>query len=320
MNLKNRKQRIDFFTEQFGYVQKDLDRLEVKAARELAKLYKQTFNEVKLRISELYEKHAVQGKLSRDELMKYNRLLEMQRSIAERLKSLGIENNEKNVNFILDAARMSYLRVRYGATEALGLKVATYGVNERVIEASLFNPLDKIGHQSRTLLNLGDSAIAVKDAVNKGIIEGFAYEDTAKLITQAGEEAFKRAVRIVRTEQHRAANVALEAAMTEAKEAGESLGIRIAKRWLTAHDPDVRDSHDYMDGQLADELGYFYSDTGAMTQYPGGFGLPEEDINCRCTMTQEIVSDDNNELNQAITVEPFEKWQKANGEAILYGR
>ena len=50
-------------------------------------------------------------------------------------------------------------------------------------------------------------------------------------------------------------------------------------------DDRVRDPHAYMEGLTVglDDMFYTYTGDGAM--YPGGFGVPELDINCRCFIT-----------------------------------
>lgn len=52
--------------------------------------------------------------------------------------------------------------------------------------------------------------------------------------------------------------------------------------WITERDLKVRPTHAAMDGQRQPVGGYFTSPSGAMAQHPGGFGVAEEDVNCRC--------------------------------------
>ena len=48
-----------------------------------------------------------------------------------------------------------------------------------------------------------------------------------------------------------------------------------------------RDSHIYLDGVTVPMGGYFYSYKGGRTQYPGQWGIAEEDCNCLCWLTFE---------------------------------
>ena len=84
-------------------------------------------------------------------------------------------------------------------------------------------------------------------------------------------------LRIAETEAHRDSN---EAAFRTAKAAGAT-----KKVWNTVGDDRVRDTHLYLDGVSVPIDGEFYSFRGGSTQYPGQWGIAEEDVNCRCWLT-----------------------------------
>jgi hypothetical protein len=54
------------------------------------------------------------------------------------------------------------------------------------------------------------------------------------------------------------------------------------KRWRTMGDEKVRDTHDYLEGMEVPFTSRFYTYDGDSADYPGGFSLPENNINCRC--------------------------------------
>lgn len=85
--------------------------------------------------------------------------------------------------------------------------------------------------------------------------------------------------RIIDTEAHRDYNTGIfDAATVSGKD-----GIR--KRWNTMKDNRVRDPHAYMEGLEVGLQDRFYTYTGDSAMYPGGFGTPELDVNCRCFIT-----------------------------------
>ena len=86
-------------------------------------------------------------------------------------------------------------------------------------------------------------------------------------------------VRIAETETHRIANTA---AFQTAKEAGAK-----TKTWHCMMLPTSRDTHIYLDGVTAPIDGEFYSFKGDSTQFPGQWGIAEEDVNCLCWLTFE---------------------------------
>lgn len=83
--------------------------------------------------------------------------------------------------------------------------------------------------------------------------------------------------RIAETETHRDSNAG---AYAVAKKAGAT-----QKVWHTMLDDRVRDSHQYLEGVVAPIDGEFYSFAGNHTQYPGQWGIAEEDVGCRCYLT-----------------------------------
>ena len=56
------------------------------------------------------------------------------------------------------------------------------------------------------------------------------------------------------------------------------------KRWRTMGDEKVRDTHDYLEGMEVPFTSRFYTYDGDSADYPGGFSLPENNVNCRCVV------------------------------------
>lgn len=105
-------------------------------------------------------------------------------------------------------------------------------------------------------------------------IDGMTFRDRITADTTVEE-----ALRLIDTEAHRDYNTGVYDA---AKVSGKQ-GLR--KRWNTMRDDKVRDPHSYMDGMTVGLDDRFYTYTGDSTLYPGGFGVPELDIGCRCWIT-----------------------------------
>jgi SPP1 gp7 family putative phage head morphogenesis protein len=89
-----------------------------------------------------------------------------------------------------------------------------------------------------------------------------------------------RALTIARTETTRAVSGGTDYAL----QAAADEGIIVKRQWLSARDAAVRDSHREMDGQEVAVGERFVSPGGRKASHPGGFGIPGEDINCRCTV------------------------------------
>lgn len=108
-------------------------------------------------------------------------------------------------------------------------------------------------------------------------IDGKTFRDR---ITE--ETTPEEILRLIDTEAHRDYNTGVYDAAVESGIQG------IRKRWNTMMDDRVRDPHAYMEGMTVGLDDQFYTYTGDTTLYPGGFGVPELDINCRCYITLTV--------------------------------
>ena len=90
--------------------------------------------------------------------------------------------------------------------------------------------------------------------------------------------SYEEVLRIIDTEAHRDYN-------TGVYEAAQESGVPVKKMWNTMLDDKVRETHQYLEGIEVGLDDLFYSESGASALYPGGFGDPIEDCNCRCYVT-----------------------------------
>jgi HK97 family phage portal protein len=120
-----------------------------------------------------------------------------------------------------------------------------------------------------------------RDALRAQLVEGFELGENIRDLSKRVESVFedakgRRATVIARTETVRSANFG-------AVESMRQVGIQ-DKFWLSSRDSRVREAHMELDGTTIPISGQFTSPvTGAQGGQPGGFGNPEDDIQCRCT-------------------------------------
>ena len=108
-------------------------------------------------------------------------------------------------------------------------------------------------------------------------IEGETYRD--RIFKQLEEDSLQGIIRIIDTESHRDYNTAVY-------DAGKTSGIPgLKKMWWTQMDNRVREQHQYLNGIKVGIDDYFYAASGERTLFPGGFGVPDLDCNCRCFVT-----------------------------------
>lgn len=113
-------------------------------------------------------------------------------------------------------------------------------------------------------------------------IKGETFRDRVKANLEnppASGDPTEEILRIIDTEAHRDYN-------TGVYDAAKKSGVpNLRKRWNTMMDDRVRDQHFYLEGMEVGIDDLFYTYTGDSALYPGGFGVPELDINCRCVVS-----------------------------------
>ena len=117
--------------------------------------------------------------------------------------------------------------------------------------------------------------------ISRGISNAAMYSEIARNIAAWGRIPKNNAMRIARTEAHRIQIQATADAQWKAKENGAD----VVKQWDASLDKKTRKSHRELDGQIR-ELDEEFEVNGHKAMQPGGFGRPEEDINCRCALLQ----------------------------------
>ena len=126
-----------------------------------------------------------------------------------------------------------------------------------------------------------DLSKKIAGEISRGISNAVMYSEIARNISAWGRIPLNNAMRITRTESHRIQIQATADAQWKAK----ANGADVVKQWDASLDKKTRKSHRELDGQIR-ELDEPFEVNGHKAMQPGGFGRPEEDINCRCALLQ----------------------------------
>jgi len=118
---------------------------------------------------------------------------------------------------------------------------------------------------------------AIRQEITRGIATGQTYSDIARNISEVSKAPFARAKTIARTEGHRIQ----QASTMDAQEKAKAKGADVLKQWDSTMDGATRPIHRRLDGQIR-EVDEPFEMGGKKAMYPGGFGDPAEDCNCRC--------------------------------------
>lgn len=118
---------------------------------------------------------------------------------------------------------------------------------------------------------------AIRHEITRGLASGLSYSDIARNISAVSKAPFSNAKRIVRTEGHRIQ----QASTMDAQNRAKAKGANVVKQWDSTLDGNTRPTHRMLDGQIR-EIDEPFQAHGQKAMYPGDFGDPAEDCNCRC--------------------------------------
>lgn len=179
----------------------------------------------------------------------------------------------------------------------------TAGLNPREVAREVRDSIGLTAYQSRVVAayrrNLEDLS---QDALGRQLRDR-RFDPTVRSAIESGQSLSRtqinqmvdryrerwvnyRAETIARTEALRAANEGAEEMIDQAIQAGVLQPDDLVRRWNTADDDRVRDSHESMHGQERDVGEPFETGDGFSLMYPGDPDAPgEETINCRCVVS-----------------------------------
>jgi uncharacterized protein with gpF-like domain len=121
----------------------------------------------------------------------------------------------------------------------------------------------------------------ISSEITRGIAAGLPHSDIARNIASYAKAPLGRAKTIVRTESHRIQ----QASKFDSQKAAVKKGANVVKQWNSTLDGDTRPNHKRLDGQIR-EVDEPFEIGGMKAMYPGDFGDPAEDCNCRCQVLQ----------------------------------
>ena len=117
----------------------------------------------------------------------------------------------------------------------------------------------------------------VREEITRGLASSLPYEQIARNIINFTDLPLSNAKRIVRTEGHRIQ----QASADDARNMAKAKGADVVKQWDASLDGATRPLHRQLDGQIR-EVDEPFEAGGKKVMYPGKFGDPRQDCNCRC--------------------------------------
>lgn len=268
-------------------VARQLELLSAETERKIAAAYAASRERIRSKMAELYEKYSIDGELTYAEMSKYNRMASLNQFIADEMKSLGKEVDALTKQLAQESYEKAFYE--YGAviSDQAGAAL-NFGVVSRDTLASLVNVPNVSGVSLVETLTAAryNSLLKERQTIVRGLIQGESFVDMAKRIKDTFDMSFNNALRIARTEGTRAAGEGQAASYDRAEE----IGVEVKRIWV-AQKTSERHGKTSLQGQVADKDGYFHLGD-LVTRHPGGFGVAAQDINCKCRIRAEVVTDE----------------------------
>ena len=295
-------------------VQQSLLNSEIDVLNALEESYQKALNDINGVIAKLLARKDTENLQAIIYQLKYQRLLKSE--IEGFLNALHTQNYQLIDDYLKD----SYITAHIGTLfdlQGQGVPLILPLNQEQMISAITLNsklsePLyNSLGYDVEHL------KINVVSEISRGIAQRLSYAEMARNLSAKTKLPMKRTFNIARTEGHRIQQEATYNLQARAKEKGA----KIFKQWDSTLDRKTRPTHRELDGQMIGVNDYFHSSGGGKALYPGGFGDPKEDCNCRCCLVQVAeweLSDDaftkmngeTNELQHFESIDDYNKFKK----------
>lgn len=269
-------------------------------ARKIEKVYTQAAKEVKKKMDDFWKAHKEKAERLRKQVQAG--------TISERdyqawlrgqvFQGKQWEQKLKDVTEVYVNADAKAREILGGTTKNVFMRAANhtaYDIEKQLGGAVAFNVYDKKTVERLTKDNpkmLPEWKIdepkdyvwnekRVQNAVTQGIIQGESVRDIGNRLTnELATSNAKKMDMFART----AVTGAQNAGRVERLKETEKIGIKVKKKWLSAHDDRVRDAHEELDGQEVDVNEPFHCSLGDI-MYPGDpTADPANVYNCRCTL------------------------------------
>ena len=295
-------------------VQQSLLNSEIDVLNALEESYQKALNDINGVIAKLLARKDTENLQAIIYQLKYQRLLKSE--IEGFLNALHTQNYQLIDDYLKD----SYITAHIGTLfdlQGQGVPLILPLNQEQMISAITLNsklsePLyNSLGYDVEHL------KINVVSEISRGIAQRLTYAEMARNLSAKTKLSKNRTLNIARTEGHRIQQEATYNLQIRAVQKGA----KIFKQWDSTLDRKTRPTHRELDGQMIGVNDYFHSSGGGKALYPGGFGDPKEDCNCRCCLVQVAeweLSDDaftkmngeTGELQHFESIDDYNKFKK----------
>lgn len=292
--------------------QKEIEALLYSYDKELnGKLYKAYVNavrEIKREIKPMMDNIENLNYPQRQLLIKN---VSLQLQLEQQIDYLSGYVTDNTYKFLNQTGEIAYNELFYEFEQLNGFKTNFTMLPTKVIETIIQTPIEGLRFSERIQDGLvSELRNNFEEVLSNGFTKGYSYKKMAKQLSDVAMSSYKRGLTIARTEGGRVQSVTRQMSQNDALE----LGINVKKQWVSTLDGETRSSHRSLDGQVK-EINDYFEVNGHKTLQPHMFGIPGEDINCRCRSITKLDGHDNqlrrdNEIGKVISYKNYDEWAK----------
>lgn len=251
-------------------IQAQLDS-EKKVLEQIEKQYQAALNQVNQEIKLLQADELTQSKVYQ---LEYQKALKGQ--ISGILEKLHGDEYSTIQQYLTNSYTDSFIGTMYDIA-GQGIPLIMPIDQAAVVRAVVLDSKVVKGYYDALGVDINKLKKTINAEVSRGIATGMPYSDIARNINNVSKSGLYNAQRIARTEGHRIQ----QASAYDAQIAAKKKGADVVKQWDAILDGVTRPTHRKLDGQIK-EIDEPFEVDGKKAMYPGEFGDPAEDCNCRC--------------------------------------
>ncbi|HHT7186900.1 TPA: phage minor head protein [Bacillus cereus] len=263
-------------------------------------------------MAEQYEKFEQNGKLTLEEMLKYDRLNKMNKRINWLLAVNHKEVSKQMTKVLGEVYKEGYYLTAWGVETTTRTKLGYASVRPESLAAMLKNPIAGLTLNARLERNRATIVYQIQQQVTQGLQNNEPYSKMAKRLKKELQDDVKKATTIVRTEGHRVQ----ESAKHDAAEHANKNGVVMGKQWNTLEDERVRPSkgklgtanHRQLNNKII-EMDELFDDGLSKGPAPGLLPAAGSSINCRCFLTYTILRIEKPQ-HKELEKMAFKEWQK----------
>lgn len=254
-------------------VQESLISSEKEALKEIERAYQEAFKDVTDKLKQMdYDPN------NKSLMYRRKHQFALRNQIAVILSKLQNDTYTTIDSFLSDTYDMSYVGAFYEMGKAKGGLHIIQPINRNAsVKAILTDSKLKEDLYETLGVDIQKLKKTITREITRGIASDMPYPDIAARIAERARAPMSRAKVIARTEGHRIQ----QASQHDARVIAKQKGADVVKQWDSTLDSGTRPTHRKLDGQIR-EIDEPFEMDGKKAMYPGKFGKPEEDCNCRC--------------------------------------